>query len=85
MRRVNILSFSTAVAFTLANIIWMFFNKYDLSVYFNVITIVYLITVWIYISLKPDSRFVITLNGAGAILFAGCLVLIVGKILRIMS
>ena len=84
MKIANILLFCLAVAFSLA-IIWAFLYKYDLSIYFIVVVIAYLITTWIYISLKPFARSAFTLKGVGAILSAGCLVLIAIKIVRILG
>jgi hypothetical protein len=81
----NIFTYTLVIVFTLANIILSIYTKYDLTIYLIVFSIVYFIGVWIYSSLKTNSRSIVILNGVRNILFGGCLVLMVVKVLRILE
>jgi hypothetical protein len=83
MRAFNKLIISLAIAFGLINVVLAFFDQSDLSVYFIVNAITYLIITLIFVYLNPRARS--ALNAVSAIIFAGFLVIVTFKVIEILK
>ena len=82
MRAYNKLILSLALAFAAINSLLAFFGQKDLSVYFIVNAIAYLIITLIYVYLNPRTRS--ALNALSMIIFAGFMVIVVMKVVEIL-
>ena len=83
MRVFNRLIISLVIAFGVANTVMGFTGQTDLSVYFIVDAIVFLVITLLYVYLNPRTRG--ALNAVSAIVFAGFLVVVVLKVIEILK
>ncbi len=83
MRIYNRLIISLALAFAIINTVLAFFGQKDISVYFVVDAIAYLIITLLYTSLNPRSRS--ALNGLSLVIFAGFLVIVAFKVIEVLK
>jgi hypothetical protein len=83
VRAYNKLLISLAAAFSLINVFLAFLGQKDLSVYFIVNAIAYLIITLIFVYLNPRAR--AALNVVSGIIFAGFLVIVTFKVIEILK
>ena len=83
MRVFNRLIISLVIAFGVANTVMGFTGQTDLSVYYIVDAIVFLVITLLYVYLNPRPRG--ALNAVSAIVFAGFLVVVVLKVIEILK
>jgi hypothetical protein len=82
MRVFNRLIISLAIAFALLNAILAFAGQKDISVYFIVDAIAYLVITLLYVYLNPRARG--ALNAVSAVIFAGFMVIVTLKVVEIL-
>jgi hypothetical protein len=82
MRVFNRLIISLAIAFGLLNAILAFAGQKDISVYFIVDAIAYLVITLLYVYLNPRARG--ALNAVSAVIFAGFMVIVTLKVVEIL-
>ena len=83
MRVFNNLIISLAIVFGVVNTLLALFGQTDISVYFIVNAIAYLIISLLYVYLNPRARG--GLNGVTAVIFAGFLVIVTLKVIEILK
>ena len=83
MRIYNRLILSLAVAFTVLNAVMAFAGQKDISVYFIVDAIAFLVITLLYTYLNPRARG--ALNAVSSVVFAGFLVIVVLKVIEILK
>ncbi len=83
MRIYNRLIITLAIAFGVINTFLAFMGQNDISVYFIVNTLVYLIITVLYVYLNPRAR--AALNGLTAIVFTGFMVIVALNVIEILS
>lgn len=83
MRVFNRLIISLVIAFGVANTVMGFTGQTDLSVYYIVDAIVFLVITLLYVYLNPRTRG--ALNAVSAIVFAGFLVVVILKVIEILK
>jgi hypothetical protein len=83
MRIFNRLLISLAVAFGLLNALLAFLGQDDISVYFIIDAIAYLVITMLYVYLNPRARG--ALNAVSAIVFAGFMVIVTMKVIEILK
>ena len=83
MRIFNRLIISLAIAFTILNAVMAFAGQKDISVYFIVDAIAFLVITLLYTYLNPRSRG--ALNAVSGVVFAGFLVIVVLKVIEILK
>lgn len=83
MRVFNRLIISLVIAFGVANTVLGFTGQTDLSVYYIVDAIVFLVITLLYVYLNPRTRG--ALNAVSAIVFAGFLVVVILKVIEILK
>jgi hypothetical protein len=71
------------IAFGVANTVMGFTGQTDLSVYYIVDAIVFLVITLLYVYLNPRTRG--ALNAVSAIVFAGFLVVVILKVIEILK
>ncbi len=74
---------SLALSACLINTLLAFFGQNDLTIYFAVNIITYLVITLLYVYLNPRARR--ALNTVSAALFAGFMVIVVLKVIEILS
>lgn len=83
MRIYNRYVISLALASALINILLAFLGQNDLMLYFAINIINYLVITLLYVYLNPRARG--ALNTAGAVFFAGFMVVVVLKVMAMLS
>jgi hypothetical protein len=83
LRAYNKLLFSLALAFGLVNTLLAFLGVNDLSIYFVVSAIAYLIITLVYVHLNPRARS--ALNSLSLIIFAGFMLIVAVKVVEILK
>ena len=83
MRIYNRYIVSLALAAGLVNTILAAFGQNDLSIYFTINTIVYLVITLLYVYLNPRARG--ALNTISVVLFAGFMVIVALNVMEIIS
>ena len=83
MRIFNRLIITLAIAFGLLNALLAFLGQADISVYFIVNAIAYLIITLLYVYLNPRARG--ALNAVSGVVFAGFLVIVTLKVIEILK
>lgn len=83
MRVYNKYIVSLAVATSLVNILLATFGQNDLSIYFTINVIVYLVITLLYVYLNPRARG--ALNSISVVLFAGFMVIVTLNVMEIIS
>ena len=83
MRIYNKYVVSLVLASGLINTLLAFFGQNDLTIYFTVNIIAYLVITMIYVYLNPRARR--ALNTVGVVLFGGFMVIVVTKVIDILS
>ena len=83
MRIYNRYMVSLALAAGLVNTILAAFGQNDLSIYFTINTIVYLVITLLYVYLNPRARG--ALNTISVVLFAGFMVIVALNVMEIIS
>ena len=83
MRIYNRYMVSLALAAGLVNTILAAFGQNDLSIYFTINTIVYLVITLLYVYLNPRARG--ALNTISIVLFAGFMVIVALNVVEIIS
>ena len=83
MRIFNRLIITLAIAFAVINGLLGFLGQTDISVYFIVNAIAYLIITLLYVYINPRSRG--ALNGVSGVIFAGFLVIVTLKVIEILK
>lgn len=83
MRVYNKYIVSLAVATSLVNILLATFGQNDLSIYFTINVIVYLVITLLYVYLNPRARG--ALNSISVVLFAGFMVIVALNVMEIIS
>jgi ABC-type cobalamin transport system permease subunit len=83
VRAYNKLMISLGAAFGLINVLLAFLGQNDLSVYFIVNAIAYMIITLIFVYLNPRAR--ASLNAVSGIIFAGFLVIVTFKVIEILK
>ncbi len=83
MRIYNKYVISLVLASGLINTLLAFFGQDDLTIYFTVNIIAYLVITMLYVYLNPRARR--ALNTAGVVLFGGFMVIVVTKVIDILS
>ena len=83
MRIYNKYVVSLALAACSINTLLAFFGQNDLTIYFTVNIIAYLVITMIYVYLNPRARR--ALNTVGVVLFGGFMVIVVTKVIDILS
>jgi len=74
---------SLVLASGLINTLLAFFGQDDLTIYFTINIIAYLIITMLYVYLNPRARR--ALNTVGVVLFGGFMVTVVTKVMEILS
>jgi hypothetical protein len=74
---------SLVLASGLINTLLAFFGQNDLTIYFIINIIAYLVITMLYVYLNPRARK--ALNTAGVVLFGGFMVIVVTKVIDILS
>jgi hypothetical protein len=82
MRIFNRLVISLALAFGVINVVLAQIGQKDISVYFIVNVIAFLIITLLYVHLNPRARG--ALNGVSGVVFAGFLVIVALKVIEIL-
>lgn len=83
MRIYNKYIVSLVLASGLINTLLAFFGQNDLTIYFTVNIIAYLVITMLYVYLNPRARR--ALNTVGVVLFGGFMVTVVTKVIEILS
>jgi hypothetical protein len=83
LRIFNRLIISLAIAFGIINVLLAFLGQDDISVYFIVNAIAYLIITLLYVYLNPRAKS--ALNGLSAIIFAAFLVVVTMEVIEILK
>jgi len=83
MRIFNRLIITLAIAFAVINGLLAFLGQTDISVYFIVNAIAYLIITLLYVYLNPRARG--SLNAVSGVVFAGFLVIVTLKVIEILK
>jgi hypothetical protein len=83
LRAFNKLIVSLALAFGIVNSLLAFLGQDDLSIYFIVNAIAYLVITLVYVYLNPRARS--ALNALSIIIFAGFMVVVAVKVLEILK
>ena len=83
MRTYNKLIIALAIAFGISNVVLALFGQQDLSIYFILDAIAFLIITLVFVYLNPRGR--TALNAMSAVVFAGFLVIVVVKVLEILK
>lgn len=82
MRIFNRLIISLVIAFGLLNAFLAFLGQDDISIYFVVNAIAYLIITLLFVYLNPRAKG--ALNGVSAVIFAGFMVIVTLKVIEIL-
>ncbi len=83
MRIYNKYVVSLVIASGLINTLLAFFDQNDLSIYFTVNIITYLVITLLYVYLNPRARR--ALNTVSAVLFTGFMIIVTLKVMEILS
>ncbi len=83
MRIYNKYIVSLALASSLINVSLAFLGQNDLTVYFTINIVAYLVITLLYVYLNPRARS--ALNTIGAVFFAGFMVTVALKVMEILS
>ena len=83
MRIYNKYVVSLALSACLINTLLAFFGQNDLTIYFTINIITYLVITLLYVYLNPRARR--ALNTVSAALFAGFMVIVVLKVIEVLS
>lgn len=79
----NVLMLSLALAFSAINVLLVLSHQSNFVIYFVVIAITYFAISWVFIAINPKLRNALT--SVGFIVFAGFLVIMVGKVVEILK
>jgi hypothetical protein len=83
VRIFNRLIISLAIVFGLLNALLAFLGQDDISVYFIIDAIAYLVITLLYVYLNPRARG--ALNAVSAVIFAGFMVIVTMKVIEILK
>jgi hypothetical protein len=83
VRIFNRLIISLAIVFGLLNALLAFLGQDDISVYFIINAIAYLVITLLYVYLNPRARG--ALNAVSAVIFAGFMVIVTMKVIEILK